>query len=72
MCACAGDATSSPGFLFFWFAFQVNDFVRDKFTRKDNTIPLVAEMLAGGCVSYDLFMFLKKKTFFFIFLFFYL
>lgn len=30
---------------------QVNDFVRDKFTEKDNTIPLFAEILAGGCVS---------------------
>lgn len=31
--------------------FQVNDFVRDKFTTKEDTIPLVAEILAGGCVS---------------------
>lgn len=31
--------------------FQVNDFVRDKFTTKDDTIPLAAEILAGGCVS---------------------
>lgn len=30
---------------------QVNDFVRDKFTTKDNTIPLLAEIMAGGCVS---------------------
>lgn len=30
---------------------QVNDFVRDKFTTKDDTIPLFAEILAGGCVS---------------------
>lgn len=30
---------------------QVNDFVRDKFTDKDDTIPLAAEVLAGGCVS---------------------
>lgn len=29
----------------------MNDFVRDKFTTKDNTIPLAAEILAGGCVS---------------------
>ncbi|MFT7799534.1 calcium-binding mitochondrial carrier protein Aralar1-like [Arapaima gigas] len=29
----------------------VNDFVRDKFTRKDNTIPLLAEVLAGGCAG---------------------
>lgn len=31
--------------------FQVNDFVRDKFTTQDDTIPLPAEILAGGCVS---------------------
>lgn len=30
---------------------QVNDFVRDKFTGKDNTIPFLAEIMAGGCVS---------------------
>ncbi|NXW02077.1 CMC1 protein, partial [Fregetta grallaria] len=29
----------------------VNDFVRDKFTKKDGSIPLSAEILAGGCVS---------------------
>ncbi|KAM9487290.1 electrogenic aspartate/glutamate antiporter SLC25A12, mitochondrial-like [Clarias gariepinus] len=29
----------------------VNDFVRDKFTDKDDTIPLVAEVLAGGCAG---------------------
>uniref|UniRef100_A0A8C9TUS6 Solute carrier family 25 member 12 n=1 Tax=Scleropages formosus TaxID=113540 RepID=A0A8C9TUS6_SCLFO len=29
----------------------VNDFVRDKFTRKDNTIPVLAEVLAGGCAG---------------------
>ncbi|KAL2081586.1 hypothetical protein ACEWY4_023439 [Coilia grayii] len=29
----------------------VNDFVRDKFTDKDNTIPLFAEVLAGGCAG---------------------
>ncbi|TNM97825.1 hypothetical protein fugu_014071 [Takifugu bimaculatus] len=29
----------------------VNDFVRDKFTTKDNTIPLLAEIMAGGCVA---------------------
>ncbi|NXG70807.1 CMC1 protein, partial [Baryphthengus martii] len=29
----------------------VNDFVRDKFTKKDGSIPLPAEILAGGCVS---------------------
>uniref|UniRef100_A0AAX7TS68 EF-hand domain-containing protein n=1 Tax=Astatotilapia calliptera TaxID=8154 RepID=A0AAX7TS68_ASTCA len=29
----------------------VNDFVRDKFTNQDDTIPLPAEILAGGCVS---------------------
>lgn len=34
---------------------QVNDFVRDRFTDKDNTIPLFAEIMAGGCVSTKLF-----------------
>uniref|UniRef100_A0ACB8G0B0 Uncharacterized protein n=1 Tax=Sphaerodactylus townsendi TaxID=933632 RepID=A0ACB8G0B0_9SAUR len=29
----------------------VNDFVRDKFTQKDGSIPLFSEVLAGGCVS---------------------
>lgn len=29
----------------------MNDFVRDKFTTKDNSIPFLAEILAGGCVS---------------------
>lgn len=29
----------------------MNDFVRDKFTTKDNEIPFLAEILAGGCVS---------------------
>ncbi|XP_066497446.1 electrogenic aspartate/glutamate antiporter SLC25A12, mitochondrial-like [Hoplias malabaricus] len=29
----------------------VNDFVRDKFTKKDDTIPLAAEVLAGGCAG---------------------
>ncbi|XP_076858894.1 electrogenic aspartate/glutamate antiporter SLC25A12, mitochondrial-like [Brachyhypopomus gauderio] len=29
----------------------VNDFVRDKFTSDDNTIPLAAEVLAGGCAG---------------------
>lgn len=33
------------------FCWQVNDFMRDKFTMKDNTIPFAAEILAGGCVS---------------------
>uniref|UniRef100_A0A668A1G1 Solute carrier family 25 member 12 n=1 Tax=Myripristis murdjan TaxID=586833 RepID=A0A668A1G1_9TELE len=32
-------------------ALQVNDFVRDKFTSKDNTIPLFAEIMAGGCAG---------------------
>uniref|UniRef100_A0A673IXA0 Calcium-binding mitochondrial carrier protein Aralar1-like n=1 Tax=Sinocyclocheilus rhinocerous TaxID=307959 RepID=A0A673IXA0_9TELE len=31
--------------------FQVNDFVRDKFTTKDDTIALAAEILAGGCAG---------------------
>lgn len=30
---------------------QTNDFVRDKFTTQDGSIPLPAEILAGGCVS---------------------
>lgn len=29
----------------------VNDFVRDKFTDKDDNIPLFAEILAGGCAG---------------------
>lgn len=33
------------------FVPQVNDFVRDKFTEKDDAIPLYAEIMAGGCVS---------------------
>ncbi|MBN3287096.1 CMC1 protein, partial [Polyodon spathula] len=28
----------------------VNDFVRDKFVKKDGSIPLFAEVMAGGCV----------------------
>lgn len=32
----------------------MNDFVRDKFTGQDGTIPLPAEILAGGCVSITL------------------
>jgi len=31
--------------------FKVNDFVRDKFMAKDGSVPLAAEILAGGCVS---------------------
>uniref|UniRef100_A0A8C4SBT9 Solute carrier family 25 member 12 n=2 Tax=Erpetoichthys calabaricus TaxID=27687 RepID=A0A8C4SBT9_ERPCA len=29
----------------------VNDFVRDKFSKKDGSIPLPAEILAGGCAG---------------------
>lgn len=29
----------------------MNDFVRDKFMHKDGSVPLSAEILAGGCVS---------------------
>ncbi|CAJ1079381.1 calcium-binding mitochondrial carrier protein Aralar1 isoform X1 [Xyrichtys novacula] len=29
----------------------MNDFVRDKFTTEDDTIPLAAEILAGGCAG---------------------
>uniref|UniRef100_A0A096NZ49 Solute carrier family 25 member 13 n=1 Tax=Papio anubis TaxID=9555 RepID=A0A096NZ49_PAPAN len=29
----------------------VNDFVRDKFMHKDGSVPLAAEILAGGCAS---------------------
>ncbi|XP_029385622.1 calcium-binding mitochondrial carrier protein Aralar1 isoform X3 [Echeneis naucrates] len=29
----------------------VNDFIRDKFTTEDDTIPLPAEILAGGCAG---------------------
>lgn len=56
-------------FFFFFFGFfvpQVNDFVRDKFTEKDDTIPLFAEIMAGGCVStecqtFSLFLFLMNE-----------
>lgn len=37
--------------IVFVFLFQMNDFVRDKFSEKDGSIPLPAEILAGGCVS---------------------
>lgn len=30
---------------------QMNDFVRGKTRQKDGTVPLAAEILAGGCVS---------------------
>lgn len=44
-------SSSTPSFLPSFFLFpQVNDFVRDKFTTQDDTIPLTAEILAGGCV----------------------
>ncbi|XP_015667350.1 calcium-binding mitochondrial carrier protein Aralar1 [Protobothrops mucrosquamatus] len=29
----------------------VNDFVRDKFTERDGSIPMLAEILAGGCAG---------------------
>lgn len=46
------DCVSSAFFLDVFVPFsQVNDFVRDKFTTQDDTIPLSAEILAGGCVS---------------------
>uniref|UniRef100_A0AAQ5XSV5 EF-hand domain-containing protein n=1 Tax=Amphiprion ocellaris TaxID=80972 RepID=A0AAQ5XSV5_AMPOC len=48
------DCVSSEFFLdvfFPVFFFQMNDFVRDKFTRQDDTIPLPAEILAGGCAG---------------------
>jgi hypothetical protein len=32
--------------------FQVNDFVRDKFTDKNGNIPLYGEIVSGACVSY--------------------
>lgn len=35
-----------------FFCPQVNDFVRGKTRQKDGSIPLSAEILAGGCVSY--------------------
>lgn len=44
---------SFSDFIFF-SCFQMNDFVRDKFTTEDDTIPLPAEILAGGCVSISL------------------
>lgn len=34
------------------FCLQVNDFVRGKTRQKDGTVPLAAEILAGGCVSF--------------------
>lgn len=30
---------------------QVNDFVRDRFSEKDGSMALPAEILAGACVS---------------------
>lgn len=39
--------------------FKVNDFVRDKFMTKDGSVPLAAEILAGGCVS--IFNFLRMR-----------
>lgn len=38
-------------FIYKYFFFKVNDFVRDKFMHKDGSVPLAAEILAGGCVS---------------------
>lgn len=38
------------------FSFKVNDFVRDKFRTKDGSVPLAAEILAGGCVSIFIFL----------------
>ncbi|XP_069839016.1 electrogenic aspartate/glutamate antiporter SLC25A12, mitochondrial isoform X2 [Dendropsophus ebraccatus] len=29
----------------------VNDFVRDKFTQRDGSVPLLAEIMAGGCAG---------------------
>ncbi|GAB5568554.1 calcium-binding mitochondrial carrier protein Aralar2 isoform X2 [Prionailurus iriomotensis] len=31
--------------------YKVNDFVRDKFMHKDGSVPLAAEILAGGCAG---------------------
>lgn len=36
---------------FIFVMLQVNDFVRDRFSEKDGSIALPAEILAGGCVS---------------------
>lgn len=49
----SSSSSSSLCLLSFIFSsfLQVNDFVRDKFTNQDDTIPLPAEILAGGCVS---------------------
>lgn len=33
----------------------MNDFVRDLFIRGDDSIPIAAEILAGGCVSISLY-----------------
>lgn len=38
---------------------KVNDFVRDKFMTKDGSVPLAAEILAGGCVSIFHFLHLR-------------
>lgn len=38
-------------FIWLFLFFKVNDFVRDKFMKKDRSIPLAAEIMAGGCVS---------------------
>lgn len=51
----------------------MNDFVRDKFTTKDNEIAFLAEILAGGCVSRSqfivqrgLFALMETKILFFL------
>uniref|UniRef100_A0A672IUR3 Calcium-binding mitochondrial carrier protein Aralar1-like n=1 Tax=Salarias fasciatus TaxID=181472 RepID=A0A672IUR3_SALFA len=57
---CAKKVLRYEGFFGFyrgdlWFGLlfypSVNDFVRDKFTQKDNSIPLFAEIMAGGCAG---------------------
>lgn len=38
----------------------MNDFVRDKFTTQDGTVPLPAEIMAGGCVSFTSVILYRK------------
>ena len=35
-----------------WGVLQMNDLMRDKLMRKDGTLPLWAECVAGGMVSF--------------------
>lgn len=46
----------------------VNDLVRDKFFDKQGNIPRWAEILAGGCVSYNIFEILNEIIIIMIFI----